>query len=190
MLKRKLQYFGHLVQRANSLEKTLVLGNIEARRWREQERMRWLDSITDSTDISLSKLPEIEKDRGALASLIAQLVNAGDPGSIPVLGRSAGEGKGYPLQYSGLENSIDCIVHGDAKSRTWLSDFHFHFHFQRSLACCSSWDLIRSQRVGYNLGTEQQPLKRTLLGHINQSVISPFSLERNPMGNTGWYRVS
>ena len=51
--------------------------------------------------------------------------NAGDLGSIPVLGRSPGEGKGYPLQYSGLENSMDCIVHGVAKSRTWLSDFHF-----------------------------------------------------------------
>ena len=50
----------------------------------------------------------------------------GDLGSIPGLGRSPGEGKGYPLQYSGLENSMDCIVHGAAKSRTGLSDFHFH----------------------------------------------------------------
>ena len=52
--------------------------------------------------------------------------NAGDPGSIPGLGRSTREGKGYPLQYSGLENSMDCIVHGVAKSQTVLSDFHFH----------------------------------------------------------------
>ena len=51
--------------------------------------------------------------------------NAGDLGSIPALGRSPGEGKGYPFQYSGLENSTDCIVHGVAKSWTWLSDFHF-----------------------------------------------------------------
>ena len=51
--------------------------------------------------------------------------NAGDLGSIPGLGRSPGEGKGYPLQYSGLENSMDCIVHGVAKSWTRLSDFHF-----------------------------------------------------------------
>ena len=50
--------------------------------------------------------------------------NAGGLGLIPELGRSPGEGKGYPLQYSGLENSMDCIVHGDAKSRTQLSDFH------------------------------------------------------------------
>ena len=51
--------------------------------------------------------------------------NAGDLGPIPGLGRSPGEGKGYPLLYSGLENSMDCIVHGVAKSRTWLSDFQF-----------------------------------------------------------------
>ena len=52
--------------------------------------------------------------------------NAGDVGSIPGLGRSPGEGKGYPLQYSGLENSMDCIVHAAAKCRTRLSNFHFH----------------------------------------------------------------
>ena len=52
--------------------------------------------------------------------------NAGDLGSIPGLGRSPGEGKGYPLQYSSLEKSMDCIVHGTAKSQTQLSDFHFH----------------------------------------------------------------
>ena len=55
--------------------------------------------------------------------------NAGDLGSIPGLGRSPGEGNSYPLQYSGLENSMDCIVHGAAKSWTRLSDFHFHFIF-------------------------------------------------------------
>ena len=53
--------------------------------------------------------------------------NAGDLGSIPGLGRSPGEGKGYPLQYSDLENSMNCIVHGVTKSRIQLSDFHFHF---------------------------------------------------------------
>ena len=56
--------------------------------------------------------------------------NAGSPGSIPGLGRSPGEGKGYPLQYSDLENSMDCIVHGVTKSPTWLSDFHFPVHPQ------------------------------------------------------------
>ena len=53
--------------------------------------------------------------------------SAGDLGLIPGLGRAPGEGKGYPLQYSGLENSTDCIGHGVTKSRTWLSNFHFHF---------------------------------------------------------------
>ena len=55
--------------------------------------------------------------------------NAGDPGSIPGSGKSPGEGIGYPLQYSGLENSMDCIVHGVAKTKTRLSNLHFlHFH--------------------------------------------------------------
>ena len=66
-LKLKLQYFGHLMQRAKSLKKTLMLGKIEGRRRRRQPRMRWLDSINDSTDMSLSKLQEIVKDGEALA---------------------------------------------------------------------------------------------------------------------------
>ena len=64
--------------------------------------------------------------------------NVGDLGLIPGLGRSPGEGKGYPLQYSGLENSMDCIVHGVAKSQTRLSDFHFQrdLSISRRSHCC------------------------------------------------------
>ena len=76
MLKLKLQYFGHLMQRTDSFEKTLILGKIEGKRRRGQQRMRWLDGITESMDMSSNKLWEIVKDRGALPAAAHEITKS------------------------------------------------------------------------------------------------------------------
>ena len=95
--------------------------------------------------------------------------NAGGLGSIPGLGRSPGEGKGYPLQYSGLENSMDCIVHGIAKSQTQLSDFHFTLK-------CSTFSSVTP--VGVRLFATPWTAHQASLSITNsQSLLKLISIE-------------
>ena len=134
----KLQYFGHLMRRADSLEKTLMLGKIEGGRRRGWQKIRWLDSITDSVDMHLSKLREIVEDRGTLLGKShgwRSLVGCSPWGREELDTTEqlhfyfsllcTGEGSGNPLQCSCLENPRDggawwAAVYGIAQSRTRL----------------------------------------------------------------------
>ena len=100
-----LQYFGHLMQRAGSLEKTLMLGKIEGRRRRGRQRMRWLDGITDSMDMSLSRLRELVMGREAWRAAV--------PGAAQSRTRLSDCPEGLPRWLSGRESACQCRAPGD-----------------------------------------------------------------------------
>ena len=129
MLKLKLQYFGHLMGRADSLEKTLMLGMTEGRRSRGRQRMRWLDGTTDSMDVSLSKLQETVKNREFWHAAGHEVPESYMTWQLHNnTFKYPRDGNGNPLQYSCLENLMDrgtwwATVHRVTESRTQLKRF-------------------------------------------------------------------
>ena len=97
--------------------------------------------------------------------------NVGDLGSVPRLGRSCGEGNGYPLQYSGLENSMDCIVHGAAKSQTRLSDFHFHMVSRDGILLLSRSILLMAVSIVFKEASEKSEFESQHYHLITMCII-------------------
>ena len=158
MLKLKLQYFGHLMQRANPLEKTLMLGKTEGRRRRGWQIIRWLDGIPNSMDISLSKPQKMVKDREAWGATVHEVTKSQTRLCdwttkaalvIKNLPANAGDLRGIDVEMVGWHH--------------WLNGHEFEqtqgdSEGQGSLACSTGW-----QRVGHNWVSEQQQLTNKLM---------------------------
>ena len=149
MLKLKLQYFGYLMRRANSLEKTLMLGKIEGRRRRGRPRMRWLDGITGLTEMSLSKLREMVKDREAWCAAVHGVTELDTTERLNFQNWATEQHHGLPWWLRRLRNCLQCrrpgFDHWVGKTpwrREWLPTLVLlsgEFHGQRSLPGYSPW---------------------------------------------------
>ena len=164
MLKLKLQYFGHLMQRVNSLEKTLMLGKIEGKRRKGQQRMRWLDNITDPVEMNVSKLQQIVDFPGSSAGK-ESACNAGDPGLIPGSGQYPGEGIGYPLQYSWASLVAQMVEKLPAIVRPGFDPWVRKIPLEKGMATRSSriaWRIPWIEEPGMMQPTELQKVKHNL----------------------------